>query len=368
MRSLKRIGTLFYKESLQIVRDPSMMLIAFVFPVIMLFLFASAVSLDIKELRIGVLMESNSASANSLVASFTHSKFFKTIILKSRKEVKEKLVEGSIRGAVIVPSDFDERLQKQDSVVQILTDGATPNTANFVSNYAQGLVSHWLSLQNSNFSPSITLQSRFWFNAELENTKALIPGAIAIIMTMIGTLLTAMVVAREWERGTMEALLSTPTRIYEMLLGKLLPYFILAMLSTLMSALLCIVALDVPMRGSFLALFTMSAAFLIPALGQGLLISALAKNQFVAAQGALLSGFLPAFLLSGYLFEISSMPNAIQIFTNIIAARHFVSSLRTLFLVGDVWEVLLPNLAMMVGIGLCFFAIALSKTKRELDK
>jgi ABC-2 type transport system permease protein len=180
-------------------------------------------------------------------------------------------------------------------------------------------------------------------------------------------MLTALVVAREWERGTMEAVLSTPASVVEILIGKLLPYFVLAMLATISATLLAIHVFDVPLRGSWLALLLLSAVFLIPALGQGLLISAITRNQFLASQIALFSGFLPSFLLSGFLFEIDAMPPAIQAITYLIPARYFVASLQTVFLAGDVWAVFLPNLAAMAVIGMFFFAIARHKTRKNLE-
>lgn len=367
--SAQRLIALFFKEGLQIVRDPAAILIAFVLPVVMLFLFAFAVSLDIKRVPIGLVLESDGADARSLAASFTSSRFFAVTVAHDRREVAPLLVDNTLRGMVIVPQDFERLLARSTGqpLVQIVTDGATPNTAGFVASYAQGVLSLWLAQRNGAQPAAVTLEPRFWFNAELESRRALVPGAIAIVMTMIGTLLTAMVLAREWERGTMEAMLSTPARVLEILVGKLVPYFVLAMLTTIGSALLASSVLGVALQGSWFALLLSTAAFLVPALGQGLLISALAKNQFVTAQGALLSGFLPAFLLSGFLFEIASMPAPVRAVTTIVPARYFVSSLQTIFLAGDVWSVLLRNLWPMLAVGALFFGIALAKTRKSLD-
>ena len=211
------------------------------------------------------------------------------------------------------------------------------------------------------------LEPRYWFNPELESRRALIPRAIAIVMTLIGTMLTALVVAREWERGTMEAVLSTPASVAEILIGKLLPYFVLGMLSTLGAAALAVFVFGVPMRGSLVALLLLSAVFMVPALGQGLLISSLARNQFLAAQIALFTGFLPAFMLSGFLYEIDAMPAPIRAITRLVPARYFVDSLKTVFLAGDIWAVFLPNLAAMAAIGVLFFVIAKRATRKNLE-
>lgn len=366
----RRLMALVRKESLQAIRDPSTILIAFVLPIILLFLFAYAVSLDVREVRIGVVLESDSASAQSLAAAFAGTRYLKVTPARDRREVAEQVVSGQLRGYVVIPQDFEKRLTsgQPQSVVQVITDGSLPNTANFVANYAQGVVLNWQASRHSGRPVSvINLEPRYWFNAELESRRSLVPGAIAIVMTIIGTMLTALVVAREWERGTMEAVLSTPASVVEILIGKLLPYFVLGMAATLASAALAAFVFDVPLRGSLPALLILSAVFLVPALGQGLLISSVTKNQFLASQIALFSGFLPAFLLSGFLFEIDAMPVPIQAITYLIPARYFVSSLQTVFLAGDVWAVFLPDLAAMMAIGVFFFAIAKRKTRKNLE-
>lgn len=370
----QRLVAMVRKESLQVLRDPSTLLIAFVLPVVMLFLFAYAVSLDIRKVPIGVVRESDAGPSQSLAAAFAGSRYFEVTPVRDRREVSASLVAGRLNGYVVIPQDFERRLASSNpmALVQIVTDGAQPNTASFVASYAQGVVSLWQSQRaaagDTAGSPGpLLLQPRFWFNPELQSRRALVPGALAIVMTMIGTLLTALVVAREWERGTMEAILSTPATVIEILIGKLLPYFVLGLAATVGGALLAVLAFDVPLRGSWFALLLMSAVFLIPALGQGLLISAISKNQFIAAQVSLLTGFLPAFLLSGFLFEIASMPMPIQWITYAVPARYFNSALQTVFLAGDVWPLLLPQAGAMLVIGAVFFALAKSKTRKSLD-
>lgn len=366
----RRLVAIVVKESLQIVRDPSTLLVAFVLPVIMLFLFAYAVSLDIRSVPIGVALESDAPSAQDLAAAFAGSRYFAVVPARHRHELAPEVVGGRIRGYVVIPADFDRRLHMRDGrpLVQIVTDGSQPNTAAFVANYAQGVVNAWISARSPGGNgPAISLVPRFWFNPEIESRRALIPGALAIVMTMIGTLLTALVVAREWERGTMEGLLSTPTSIVELLMGKLLPYFVLGLVATLVGTTIAITLFGVPLRGSWIALLAATASFLVPALGQGLLISAVTKNQFVAAQMALLTAFLPSLLLSGFLFEIASMPRSIQLLTYAVPARYFNTSLQTIFLAGDVWALLSTQLGAMLTIGFVFFALARVKTRKTLE-
>jgi len=369
---LHRLLALVRKETLQITRDPSAILIAFVLPVVLLFLFAFAVSLDVRDVKIGVVLENDTPQAQSLAAAFAGTRYFLVTPARNRREIEPEVIAGRLHGMVVIPQDFDTRLERPERgpLVQIVTDGTEPNTASFVGGYAQGVVANWLASgvgRGHAQKTGPTLQPRFWFNPEIESKRFLIPGAIAIVMTMIGTLLTAMVVAREWERGTMEAMMSTPASILEILVGKLLPYFGLGLIATLGCSAAAVFLFDVPLRGSVLALLLLTCSFLIPALGQGLLISAITKNQFIAAQVALISGFLPALLLSGFIFEIDSMPLVIRVFTHVVAARYFVASLQSVFLAGDVWSLFVPSILSMLAIGAVFFTITALKSRKSLD-
>ncbi len=368
--SLKRLFALMVKEALQIRRDPSTLLIAVILPAIILFLFAYAVSLDIRQVRIGVVLESDSASAQSLAAAFAGTRYFSVTPARDRREVIPQLVAGELRGYVVIPQDFDRRLASSvhhDGVIQVITDGSQPNTANFVAAYAQNVFAIWLAGRQTQTLSAPDWTPRFWFNQEIESRRFLVPGALAVVMTIIGTLLTALVVAREWERGTMEAIMSTSVSVAEILLGKLLPYYLLGMTAMLIATLLSIHVFHVALRGSWWALELVTSLFLIPALGQGLLISVLSKNQFTAAQFALITGYLPAFMLSGFLFEIDSMPAPVRLITHLVPARYFVSSLQTLFLVGDVWSLLLPNMLAMLGLGAVFILIARLKLRKSME-
>ena len=213
----------------------------------------------------------------------------------------------------------------------------------------------------------VQLQPRFWFNTELDSHFFLVPGSVAIVMTLIGAILTALVVSREWERGTMEAMMATPISIHELLLGKLVPYYVLGMGSMFLTLFVSVQIFHVPFRGTFGVLCLVATVFLMAALGLGLLISTLARNQFVAAQVALLSAFLPSFLLSGFIFEIASMPWPIRLLTHIISARYFVSSLQTLFLAGDIWSELVPDMLAMLAIAAVLFTITARRTVKRLD-
>ncbi len=364
----QRLWALVRKESLQIRHDPSVFMIAVLLPILLLFLFADAVSLDIRHLPIGVVLKSDSPAAHSLAAALSAGAYLQVHPWRYRRQADAALVASQVRGYVVIPEDFDHALVTYPlrPIAEVVSDGSQPNTANFAASYATQIIATWWAGHND-AAPRLSWQPRFWFNEEVESRRFLLPGALAIVMTIIGTLLSALLVAREWERGTMEALMATPVSVAEILLGKLLPYFALAMLAMLIGVGLTVFVFAVPLRGSLPALLLLTAVFLLPALGQGLLISVVSKNQFVAAQLALLSGYLPAFMLSGFLFEIDSMPWPIRMLTHIVAARYFVDALQTLFLTGDVWALLRPDILAMLVLGLVFFLLARRKLHKSLE-
>ncbi len=369
---LQRMNALIRKEFTQIRRDPSSLLIAFVLPVILLFLYGFGVSLDAKEIKIGVAIQDPGKDGSGLAAAFLASPYFRARISHDERLLEQELLAGRLRGLVVIPEDFSRLVEKGGGAarLQIIADGSEANTANYVQNYGQGVVNTWWAMHQRDLgTPSqkgVQLITRIWFNPELESRNSLLPGALAIIMAIIGTLLTALVMAREWERGTMEALMATPVAISELIIGKLLPYFILGMLAMLGSVAISVTLFDLPFRGSLPALLLSSGAFLLAALGQGLLISSAAKNQFIAAMVALITGFLPAFLLSGFIFEIASMPPMVRALTHIIPARYLVTNLQTLFLVGDVWSLLLPNVGILLLLAAVLFFLTARKTVKRL--
>lgn len=370
----RRMRALMVKEFFQIIRDPSSILITIFLPLLLIFLYGSGVSLDLDHLRVGLVLEDTAPDAQSFAKSLTDSRYFDVKIVRDRRELSDDLTRGTIRGMFIVPSYFTQYRNRPDKVapIQVIADGSETNTANFVQNYAQGVFANWLVQEAISGGvqdelPLITTEPRFWYNEQLESRFFLLSGSLAIIMTLIGSLLTALVVAREWERGTMEALMSTTVGIGELVVAKVIPYFVLGMISMVICVVLSIVFYDLPLRGSFLVLLLVSALFLFCSLGLGLMISTLTKNQVFAYQITLITAFLPAYILSGFLFEIHSMPKWIQLLTYIIPAKYFVQSLQSLFLVGNVWSLILYDMIPIVAIGLVFFLITASKTVKRLD-
>ncbi len=371
--SLNRLYALIVKESHQIVRDPSSILISVILPLLLLFIYGFGVSLDLDHLRIGLVLEDRSPIAMSFAKSLTDSTYFDVTVETDIAAFQKSIIAGKIRGIVVVPSYFTAFLYRKDRAapIQIISDGSEPNTANFVKNYVTGAFQTWLKIENqSNHLQGlldIQVNSRYWYNPELESRNSLIPGSLALIMALVGTLLTALVVAREWERGTMESLMSTPVSIVELTLGKIIPYFFLALATMALCFIVAVFFYQVPFRGSLIALFLVSSTFLFTALGQGLLISTIAKNQFIAGQMSMFSAFLPAFMLSGFIFEIKSMPVIIQYFTYVLSARYFVSALQTLFLVGNVWQLLIIDIIAMFIIGLIFCLLVTKMSVKRLE-
>jgi ABC-2 type transport system permease protein len=361
------------KETRQIVRDPSSWLIAVLIPLLLLFIFGYGINLDSSRLRVGVLLEQQSEEALDFAHTITASPYIDPTISDNRQHLIQLMQAGKIRGLVVIPPDFAQNMARAGNTapVQVITDGSEPNTANFVQGYMEGIWQIWQQQRAADrgekFEPLIDVQLRYWFNPAAISQHFIIPGAVTIIMTVIGAILTSLVVAREWERGTMEALLSTQVTRTELLLCKLLPYYVLGMLAMLLCMLVSVFILGVPYRGSLLILFFITSLFLLSTLGMGLLISTITRNQFNAAQVALNAAFLPSIMLSGFIFQIDSMPAIIRAVTYIIPARYFVSTLQSLFLAGNITTVLVINVLFLIGSAVMFIGLTALKTKRRLD-
>lgn len=371
--SFRRLYALCRKETWQILRDPSSNLIAFVLPVVMLFIFGYGINLDATAVNIGLVLEDTSPEARRFADNLYGSRYFVVHPAKTQAEIGQALTEGRVRGFVVVPVDFAEKLKQPTGTAPLLvvTDGSEPNTANFVQNYVTGAWTGWMQQRASERGemppPGISIEPRFWFNPAAESRNFLIPGSITIIMTVIGALLTSLVVAREWERGTMEALLASPVTRTELLLSKLLPYYMLGIVSLFLCVGVAALMMQVPFRGSLLILWGIGSLFLASSLGLGLLLSTVLRNQFVAAQAALNAAFLPALMLSGFLFEIRSMPAVIQGATYLVPARYFVTAIQTLFQAGNVSPVLLHSGLFLVFAGSFFIGLTALKTRRRLE-
>ncbi len=371
--SFRRLRALCKKETLQIIRDPSSHIIAFLLPVVLLFIFGFGINLDSTALHIGLVLEDTSPEARHFADNLYGSPYLQVTTTLTRKEMEQAMTAGRVKGFVVVPMDFARKLKRpnDNAVLMVVTDGAEPNTANFVQNYVRAVWKGWLlqrATERGETRPvEISIESRFWFNASAESRNYIIPGAITIIMTVIGTLLTSLVIAREWERGTMEALLASPMTRTELLLSKLLPYYVLGIISLFLCVGVSVYILKVPFRGSFLVLWAIGTLFLASSLGMGLLLSTLLRNQFNAAQAALNAAFLPALMLSGFIYEIRSMPTVIQTVTYLIPARYFVTAIQTLFQAGNIATVILNSGLFLLLASVFFIGLAGLKTRRRLE-
>ena len=368
----RRLLALMKKETLQVRRDPSCILIAFVLPMILLFIFGYGLSLDAKHVKVGFVTEEQSPVVGSLWRSMKATDYVEPIYYDNRYDAEEALVNGRIRGVIVLQNDFTRRFHAiEGGDIQLITDGVETNTATILENYVSGIVNLWGMQQIRDrgiITPvRVNIQSRVLFNPELESRNALIPGSIVMIMAIIGTLLTSLVVAREWERGTMEAMLATPIGPMDMIAGKLIPYYVLGIVSTGACILISVFLFHVPFRGSVWAMFLISTAFLMASLALGFLISTITKNQYLASIVALMLAFLPNVMLSGAIFEIASMPLPIRILTYVFPARYYVTCLQTIFMAGDIWSLMLPNLAVMTLIAFLLFAITIAKTSKRLE-
>ncbi|MGC9450840.1 MAG: ABC transporter permease [Oceanipulchritudo sp.] len=370
---MRRLRALVRKEFLQVGRDPSSILIAFIIPLILLFIFGYGLSLDSKNLRVGLVIESVSGEASEFAAALRGSGYFEVRGGTDLRAFEDLLARGQLRGIIVLPEDFARHVRGEgkEAAFQIITDGSEPQIAAFVENYTRGVWLTWNEQrryqEGFGWNPPITVEQRYRYNPAVRSRNFLIPGSIAVIMTIVGALLTALVVAREWERGTMEALLASPVTRAELIIGKIIPYFILGMGSFAVCVLTAVFLFKVPLQGSLFALTITTSLFLLTALGMGLGISAGTRDQFLAAQIALNVAFLPAFILSGFVFEIKSMPLWIQAITYIIPARYFVSSLKSLFLAGDIWSILLPNLLFLLLASIVFLGLTARNMARKLD-
>lgn len=369
---MRIIKALIKKEFLQIIRDPSSIMIAFILPFILISIFATAINLDNNSIETGLVIEGNHQQINELIASFNGSKYLDVYHYDNRAEAQKALIGGKIRALIVIPNNFAQNFAtNQVSPIQVITDASDPNIALFASAYIQGAIAtaQKILLQSrGQFSASgIAIEQISWYNPELKSRYFILPSSIAIIMTLIGMLLTALVIAREWERGTMEALLTTKASKLQILVAKYFAYYVLAVISVIFCTFLSVIIFSVPFRGSFLIYFISSSLFLFVSIGIGLTISTLTRNQFLASITAAMFGFLPAVVLSGGLFEIASMPEIIRIFTNVIPATHFIPIIKNLFITGNIWPIILIKNFYLLIYGMFIFFLLYHVTKERLE-
>jgi len=375
--NLRRFWAVARKESIHIRRDPRSLGLAVGIPMLMLFMFGYALNLDVNRVPFVVWDQSNSVESRDLIARFTATPYFALRgTVTSYAEVEREIDTRDAWLALILPSDFAAHLTTGHAVpVQAIVDGADSNTAAIVLGYTQAVTmahNQQITLEQirrivgTSPPPALDLRTRIWFNADLESKNFIVPGIMAVIMGLIAALLTTLTIAREWERGTMEQLISTPVRPSELILGKLLPYSAIGLANMVVAVLMAVFVFQVPLRGSVPLLFAIGGLFIVATLAQGIVISAVARQQLMASQLAMISTFLPAFLLSGFTFAIANMPVVIRGLTHIIPARYFVAVVKGIFLRGVGLEVLWPEALFLLGFAIVVLAVAIRRTPKRL--
>jgi ABC-2 type transport system permease protein len=375
--SLSRVWAIAKKEFIHILRDPRSLALVILMPALLMLLFGYAVTLDVKNVSMAVLDRDQSQESFSFIHRFSASPYFSLrLFVEDEREMKRLIDEGEVKMGLILPWDFSKQVKAgRKASVQVLLDGSDSNTANLVLSYVQAIARQYtqektilkmekLGRERLNFP--LEGRTRVWFNEELESKYYFIPGLVAVIMSIIGVLLTGQVIVREWEKGTMELLISTPIRKSELMVGKLFPYFFLGLLDLSLAVLMGEKIFQVPVRGSLLLLFCLSSIYILVALGLGLTISIVAKTQIFANQMALIIGFLPTFLLSGFTFSISNMPLWLQIITYGIAPRYYVTILKEIYLKGADLSYLWNETFVLIGMAVIGLWIAIKSFKKEL--
>lgn len=369
MRS--RLRALTVKETHQLLRDPSSLAVGVLLPIILILLFGYGLSLDVKKAPLAVVMEDASPTAARAVMGLGLTPYIASIPVASMREAERLMSERRVDGIVRIPSDFSNRLAQGDARIQLIANGVDSTKARIILSYAasalgQGLARLELVPAEARIG-EVVLDTRLWFNVANTSTWYLVPGLIVIIMTLVGAFLTALVVAREWERGTFEALFVTPVRTHEILIAKVIPYFAVGLVGLSMCLVAARLLFQVPMEGSYLVLLAGSMVYLLVAVAIGLVISSVTRNQFLASQLALLLSFMPSLLLSGFTFDLRNVPTVVGWIGHVLPATHYMEMLRTLFLAGNIWPSILKHIAVLVVYAVVLFAIAHRVTRKRLD-
>ena len=375
--NLRRTRAVAHKEFLHIMRDPRSLGMALALPLLMIILFGYALTLDVDRIPMVVHDASRTPQSRELIDAFRGSRYFRVVAWADRYETIERYInqDQCLMGLVILPTYTRDLLSGRGAEVQLILDGSDSNTASIARGYATAvmltynmrLLSHDLNRRSGgSYAPPVDGRLRIWYNSELKSKNYVVPGLIALILMIISALLTSLTIAREWEMGSMEQLLSTPVRATEIVLGKMSAFFVLGAIDTVLAVVAGVGIFKVPLRGSLLFLAATSCIFLIGALCWGILISAVTRSQLVAYQLGMLSSFLPAFILSGFIFAIENMPAVIQVFTYVFPTRYFVSILKGIFLRGVGMHVLWFEVALLSVYATAVFLIAVRKLRQKV--
>lgn len=369
----RRLASLTRKEVRQLVRDRSNLLIGIGLPIALILIFGYGLSLDVKRAIVAIVLDDPSPVARDVAAGISRTEYLEPHLVRSYAEGEKLMRAREVDAVVQFPSDFTRNLNDGHAQIQVLVQGSDATRAASVSTYVSSALAGYAEKQADRGSGStsqagaVTIVQRMWFNAANTSTWYLVPGLIVLIMTLVGAFLTALVMAREWERGTLEALFVTPVRPVEILLAKIIPCFGIGMIGLALCLLAARFLFDVPIYGSFIVLVIASMLYMLVALGIGLLISAVTKNQFLASQIALLASFLPAMMLSGFIFDLRNVPTAIRVIGNLLPATYFMELVKSLFLAGDFWPMILKNCAILAAYAVALLGLARLVTRKRLD-
>lgn len=375
--NLRRLWAIARKEALHIRRDPRSLGLAIGIPMLMIVLFGYALTLDVDRVPLVIWDQSGTPASRDYLQRFTHSRYFALVANASNYGDIERRIDTreALLGLVVGPTFAADLAAGRAAPVQAIIDGSDSNTAAIVLGYTQAITSGFnqrvmvQQLQRSLGTPpdpALDLRPRVWFNADLESKNFIIPGLIAVIMGLIAALLTSLTIAREWERGTMEQLISTPVKPAELVIGKLVPYFVVGMADVLIAVLMAVFLFHVPLRGNVALLFAMAALFIVGTLSQGILLSIVARQQLLASQLAMVSTFLPAFLLSGFMFAIANMPAPVQVVTHVIPARYFVALVKGIYLRGVGLEIMWRDAVFLLAFAVIVLALAIARFRKRL--
>lgn len=369
---IRRLTAMITKEFRQLIRDNSSILIGIFLPILLIFIIGYGVSLDVKNVPIAVVLEDTSPTTYDVLSFLNGSEYFSPTYVTSMHEAEKMMDERNADAILRIPSDFSESLYRQESSVQLILYGVDSSTSTLVKGYVEGSIKQWETLNKSKFINdstigSITIENRMWFNDANSSIWYFIPGLIVLIITIVGVFLTSLVMAREWERGTLESLFISPVRPLEILLSKMVPYFSVAMIGFLFCLIAARFLFEVPIYGSLAIIILCSMLYLLVTLGMGLTISSITKNQFLASQLALLVSFLPAMMLTGFLYDLRSVPVFIRNVGQILPATYYLELLKSLFLAGNNWHLIYKNCLILFFYAIFFISLALKVTKKSLE-
>ncbi|WP_448942652.1 ABC transporter permease [Klebsiella michiganensis] len=364
-----RLVSLTRKETRQLVRDKSNLAVGFLLPIVLILLFGYGVSFDLTNARVAVVQEQNTLQSRQVINALQGSRYLTVQEYPSLVAAQKALQQNKTDAIVRIPSDYAEAVASQRGKIQILLNGAVTSVASSAEGYITGALGVQASIESDrqrlkSTTGTVSVEQRMWFNESSNSTWFIVPGIIVLILTLIGAFLTGLLIVRERERGTLEALFVTPVRPLELVLAKLAPYMVIGAVDLVMCLLAAHYLFEIPVRGSLIAIVIASMLYLLVALGMGLAISGFAPSQFMASQIALIASFMPAMMLSGFVFDIRNLPAVIQVVSQILPATHFMSLIKTLFLGGDDW----PMFFRQCGILLLYAVILINASRFSLRK